>query len=147
MYIINQKRKRIVNNFPSHFTIFNQSCTCIYIKNIMWNGCLVQAGNDAAETKKKPKMRVVVHCIDHICSEINRCLDNMVQYISIKIDYLHKLYFKFTQKSVFIIILTIFVFLKRNRSKDIYLHYSYAFQNISLISFYFLTSIVNNTNY
>ena len=50
---------------------------------MMWNGGLVQAGNDAAETKKT-KMRVVVHCRNHICSEINRCLDNILQNISIK---------------------------------------------------------------
>ena len=127
MYIINQKRKRIiVNHFTSPFYHFHQSCTCIYIKDIMW----IQAGNDAAETKKKTKMRVVVHCRNHICSEINRCLDNILQNISIKIDNLHKLYFKFTQRSVFIKFLTIFVhfcIFKRNSSKDIYLHKSYAF--------------------
>ena len=51
----------------------------------------------------------MVHCRENICSEINRCLDNMLQHISVKIDNLHKLYFKFTQRNVFIIILTIFV--------------------------------------
>ena len=108
MYIINQKRKRIVNHFSSQFYHSHQSCTCIYIKNIMWNRGLVQAGNHAAETKKT-KMRVVVHCRDNICSEINRCLDNMLQHISIKIDNLHKLYFKFSQRSAFLVLLTIFV--------------------------------------
>ena len=40
----------------------------------MWNGGLVQAGNDAADTKKKLKCEswYIVEII--FCSEINRCL-------------------------------------------------------------------------
>ena len=39
----------------------------------MWKGVLVQAGNDAAETKTTKN---VSRGIYHICTDINRSLDN-----------------------------------------------------------------------
>ena len=43
------KKKHCVS-FPSPVYNFHQSY--VHVKNITWNGGLVQAGNDAAEAKK-----------------------------------------------------------------------------------------------
>ena len=54
----------------------------IYINNIMWNGVLVQAGKNAAETKKQNKQKTkMIVVVDIIFVQIKN--------ICIKIDNLH----------------------------------------------------------
>ena len=66
-YIINQKReKKFVNHCPLPILPFSPKlCTCIYIKNIMWNGGLGPRRERCCrdKNKNKTKMRVVVDII------------------------------------------------------------------------------------
>ena len=73
-YIINQKRNMFVNHCPSPFYHFHENYVHVFIQRILCGmGVLVQGGNDAAETKKNLNAS---RCRYHICTEINRSLDN-----------------------------------------------------------------------
>ena len=73
-YIINQKRKMFVNHCPLPILQFSPKlCTCIYIKNIMWNGGLGTRRERCCRDKKNLNASRGRY---HICTEINRSLGN-----------------------------------------------------------------------
>ena len=113
-------------------------CTCLYIKNIiiMWNGGLLTSREPCCRDQKT-KIRVVVDII--FCTEINR-FRQLMKHMCMQIDNLHKITLNLHREGYFLIILLfvhIFVFLKRDSSKNISLHFSCAFQKYHSFLFTF----------